>query len=124
MELREHTDPPELSEDLDLLHALLDSLKDSVCFVDTTHTIRYMNAPSAELYKKFGGMKLLGTSLLDCHNEQQQEQIREVFAALQAGEEERLITDDAEHRIFMRAVRDRQGRLIGYTERYEPPAAR
>ena len=43
----------------------------------------------------------------------------EVLAALQAGEEERLILDDERKRIYMRAVRDEAGEVIGYYERYE-----
>jgi hypothetical protein len=47
----------------------------------------------------------------------------EILAAMQQdGLEEQLITDDEEHRIFMRAVRDPQGRVLGYYERYEPPS--
>lgn len=48
----------------------------------------------------------------------------EILAAMQAGEDERLITDDEEHRIYMRAVRDAEGCLLGYYERHEPPARR
>ena len=102
-----------------LLAAFLDSLKDPFVFVDDTHVIRYLNAAAIAHHE--GGAELLGTSIFDCHNERSGEVIREVFAALQAGEEERLITDDAERRIFMRAVRAPDGRLLGYTERYEPP---
>ncbi len=32
-----------------------------------------------------------------------------------------MITDDEKHRIYMRAVRNEQGELLGYYERYEPP---
>jgi hypothetical protein len=46
----------------------------------------------------------------------------DILAAMHAGEEERLITDNEEHRIYMRAVRDQDGRVLGYYERYEPPA--
>jgi hypothetical protein len=38
---------------------------------------------------------------------------------MHAGEEERLITDNKKHRIYMRAVRDQDGRVLGYYERYE-----
>ncbi len=41
---------------------------------------------------------------------------------MRAGEDERLITDNEKQRIFMRAVRDPNGTLLGYYERYEPPA--
>ncbi|MFH1864627.1 MAG: hypothetical protein ABIK85_01965 [Candidatus Eisenbacteria bacterium] len=47
----------------------------------------------------------------------------EVLAALQAGEEERIILTGDEKRIYMRAVRDESGELVGYYERYERGAA-
>ncbi len=108
--------------DVALLATLLDSLKDEFLFADTDHTIRYMNKAAVAHYKD--GAALLGRSLLACHNADSQRQIIEILAAFQAGEEERLITDDEKHRIFMRAVRDPAGRLLGYYERYEPPGVK
>ena len=108
--------------DAAFLTALLDSLKDPFLFVDPGHTVRYMNKAAVAHYRE--GAALLGRSLLDCHNADSQRQIVEILAALEAGEEERLITDNAKHRIFMRAVRDPAGRLLGYYERYEPPTAK
>ncbi len=43
---------------------------------------------------------------------------------MHTSEDERLITDDEKHRIFMRAVRNDDGDVLGYYERYEPPALR
>ncbi len=40
---------------------------------------------------------------------------------MRTGLEERLITDNEKHRIYMRAVRDENGQVLGYYERYEPP---
>lgn len=100
--------------------ALLDSMKDPVLAADTHHVIRYMNKAAIAHYQE--GAALLGRSLMDCHNADSQRQIREVLVALRAGEDERLITDNEQHRIFMRAVRDSAGNLLGYYERYEPPA--
>jgi len=106
--------------DAALMAAILDSLKDPLLFADTDHVIRYMNKAAIAYYE--GGASLIGRSLLDCHNEQSQQQIIEILAAMQAGEEEeRLITDNEEHRIYMRAVRDADGQVLGYYERYEPP---
>jgi DUF438 domain-containing protein len=102
-----------------LLSAFLDSLKDPFLFADTDHVIRHMNKAALRHYEK--GAALLGTSLFDCHNETSNAIIKEIFTAMQAGEEERLITDNEKHRIYMRAVRDEEGRLLGYYERYEPP---
>ena len=100
--------------------AILDSLKDPLLFADTEHTIRYMNKAAVTYYSE--GASLLGRSLLDCHNAQSQREIAEILAAFQSGdEEERLITDDEKHRIYMRAVRGTDGQVLGYYERYEPP---
>jgi PAS domain-containing protein len=105
--------------DATLMAAILDSLKDPVLFADTEHIIGYMNKAASDYYSE--GENLIGRSLLDCHNEQSQQQIIEILAAMQAGEEERLITDNEEHRIYMRAVRGADGQVLGYYERYEPP---
>ena len=107
--------------DAAFLATLLDSLKDPFLFVDTGHVIRYMNKAAVGHYKE--GATLLGRSIFACHNAASQGQMVEIVAAFQAGEEERLITDNAKHRIFMRAVRDPAGQLLGYYERYEPPTA-
>ena len=106
--------------DATLMAAILDSLKDPVLFADTEHIIRYMNRAAVAHYDE--GESLLGRSLLDCHNEKSQQQMIEILAAMQVGEEERLITDDEENRIYMRAVRGADGQVLGYYERYEPPA--
>ena len=101
-----------------LMAAILDSLKDPLLFADTEHIIRYMNKAAIANYSE--GEGLIGRSLLDCHNEQSQQKIIEVLAAMQAGEEERLLTDNEKHRIYMRAVRGTDGQVLGYYERYEP----
>jgi DUF438 domain-containing protein len=110
--------------DATTMAAILDSLKDPVLFADTGHVIRYMNQAAIAYYEE--GESLLGTPLLDCHNERSQRMIVEILAAMQAGEvkEEQLITDNEEHRIYMRAVRDAEGQVIGYYERYAPPQSR
>jgi len=99
--------------------ALLDSLKDPLLLADTDHVVRYMNKAAIAYYTE--GEALLGTSLLDCHNERSQQTMVEILAEMQQGLEERLITDNEKHRIYMRAVRDPQGQVLGYYERYEPP---
>jgi PAS domain S-box-containing protein len=102
-----------------LLTAILDSLRDPILVADRDHVTRYMNRAATAHYSQ--GAALIGRSLLECHNERSQAVMREVLAALEAGEEERLITDNEKHRIYMRAVRGADGRLLGYYERYEPP---
>ena len=107
--------------DATLLAHVLDSFTDPVLVADAEHTVVYMNSAAVDHYT--GGEALMGTSLLDCHNERSQEMMIEILAALQSGEEERLISDDEKRRIYMRAVRDEAGEFVGYYERYEWKAA-
>ncbi len=106
--------------DAPFLAAVLDSLKDPILVADPQHITRYMNKAAIAYYEE--GANLIGRSLLDCHNEQSQQMMIDILAAMQAdGLEEQLITDDEKHRIYMRAVRDADGQVVGYYERYEPP---
>jgi nitrogen-specific signal transduction histidine kinase len=105
--------------DSKLMADILDSLKNPLLFANTGHTVLYMNNAATVHYKE--GRSLMGTSLLDCHNETSQRLMKEILIAMQNGEDERLITDNEEHRIYMRAVRNSDGELLGYYERYEPP---
>lgn len=106
--------------DTSKLSAILDSVDDPILFADTEHVIRYMNRAAVEHYDE--GASLIGRSLMDCHNAASQAVIHETLEALRAGEDERLITDSEKHRIYMRAVRDGSGAVIGYYERYAPPS--
>jgi DUF438 domain-containing protein len=100
------------------LSAMLDSLKDPFLFVDNDHVIRFMNHAAVAHYDE--GASLLGQSIMDCHNEESQQMMHDIFAEMQSSDlDERLITDDDRRRIYMRAVRDDEGHLLGYYERYE-----
>ena len=107
---------------LELLNLIFDSWNDSVVFVDTNHIIRYLNAPARVHYAKWGNV--LGKSIFECHNANSCQMIRNCFERLQNGELEILFADNPKHRVYMRAVRDKQGKLIGYYERYEPPVVK
>jgi nitrogen-specific signal transduction histidine kinase len=106
----------------DLQTAILNSLKNPVLVGDLNHTVIYMNR-AAELHYS-DGLALMGSSLLDCHNEASQQMMIGILAAMHDGLEEQLITDNEKYRIYMRAVRDSEGNLLGYYERYEPPKER
>ncbi len=106
--------------DARFLRSIIDSIPEEVLVADLEHTIVFMNRAAVSHYSK--GEELLGTNLLDCHNAQSNKVILEVLDALRAGEEERLITTNRKHRVFMRAIRDADGTLVGYYERYAPPA--
>lgn len=97
--------------------AILDSLPEPILVADTDHVIRYMNQAAIAYYK--GGETLLNRSLLDCHNPRSQEIILQVLEELRSGAEERFIYENERYRVYMRAVRSAEGRLLGYYERYE-----
>ncbi|HSR34562.1 MAG TPA: PAS domain-containing protein [Anaerolineae bacterium] len=105
--------------DAKLMAAILDSLKDPILVADTGHMTLYMNKAAKAYYEE--GEALIGRSLLDCHNERSQQMMIEILAEMHKGLEERLITDNEKHRIYMRVVRDPEGKVLGYYERYEPP---
>ena len=100
---------------------LLDSMKNPVLVADTKHIVIYMNKAAINHYEE--GDDLMGSNLLLCHNEESQKMMLDIFTEMQNGLEEKIITDNEKHRIYMRAVRDEKGKLIGYFERYEPPKA-
>jgi len=103
--------PEEIFEDL------LNSFKDAIVFVDTSHTIFFMNSAAKQQYKK--GEALVGTSIFDCHNKVSNEKIFEIFEKMEKnGITEECITDEKNKRIYMRAVRRQDGTLLGYYERY------
>ena len=102
-----------------LLERIFDSWNKPVVFVDSDHVIRYMNRPARRTYARWGDV--IGKSLFHCHNETSCRKIREAWEEILAGAREVLITDSAKHRVYMRAVRDEEGALIGYYERYDPP---
>jgi DUF438 domain-containing protein len=102
-----------------ILSLILDNWNKSVVFVDSNHIIQYMNLHAKKQYSKWGDV--IGKSIFDCHNENSRKIINDVFLQLKKGSEEVLFTDNEKHRVYMRSVRDEEGNLLGYYERYEPP---
>ncbi len=105
-----------------LLDAFVNSIPDPVAITDTDHTVLYFNRAALELFK--GGEPPVGRSLFACHNRQSRRKIEAVLERLKNGEDEVRITtrqgEDPENRqhTFMRAIRNDDGELIGYYERY------
>lgn len=99
--------------------SILNSIREPVLVADINHIVQYMNEAAINHYED--GKKLLGSNLLLCHNEDSQKMMIDILTKMQNGLDEELITDNEKYRIFMRAVRDENGRLVGYFERYEPP---
>lgn len=87
------------------------------------HEIIYMNPAAADRYKKSGGAALVGSSLLDCHNEKSNELIHKILAWLQESTDHNIVYtfyNEKENKdVYMVALRDEQDALIGYYEKHE-----
>ncbi len=94
-----------------------------VVICNMEHEIIYMNPSAAKKYAGRGGAGLIGRSLLDCHNEKSGELIRKVAAWFGESEEHNSIYtfyNEKENRdVYMIALRDASGALIGYYEKHE-----
>lgn len=97
--------------DSQFMNDLLDSLKNPILFVDTNHVVRYANKAARDFYSGLDG--LIVKSLFDRHNFQSQKKIQEVLPRLMDGLDEELIIDNEKRRLYMRAVRNEQGHLLG-----------
>lgn len=82
------------------------------------HTVLYVNPAGVAFYT--GGAELVGTSLLDCHEEEaSRASLAAIVAEMRDGLDERLTAETEDRRVFMVAVRSEDGSLLGYRERYE-----
>lgn len=90
---------------------------------DTDHKIVYMNPAACERYHYAGGEALLGKSLLSCHPKQAVDRINQVldwFCADPANNRVHTFYNAKENKdVYMIALRDRVGNLIGYYEKHE-----
>ncbi len=94
-----------------------------VVICDRSHTIVYMNPAAVAHYERQGGASLVGQSLMDCHTPRSREAIERVVAWFAAcRENNRIYTyrNDTENKdVYMIALRDTDGTLIGYYEKHE-----
>jgi PAS domain S-box-containing protein len=101
--------------------AILDSIESPIVFVDNDHIIRYLNkAAKVRYYEKRGHADLIGKSLFDCHKPESKEYIVRLHERLLAGETTIFLKVNKDReRVTVVAVRNTDGRLLGYYERFE-----
>ncbi len=101
--------------------SVIDQDRAAVVICDLTHTIIYMNPAAKERYKKHGD--LLGKSLPDCHNERSNEMIKRVVEWFAEDKSHNLVYtfhNEKENKdVYMTALRNDIGELIGYYEKHE-----
>lgn len=103
--------------------SIIDADRQAVVICDLNHTIIYMNPSAITRYAKRGGEKLIGKSLLNCHNKKSGEIINKVISWFNKSTENNIIYtfyNDKENKdVYMVALRDENGSLIGYYEKHE-----
>ena len=81
-----------------------------------------MNPAAILNYKKWGGDKLIGRSLLGCHNPKSGEKIQQVLDWFAADESHNIVYTSHNEKqnkdVYMVALRE-DGKLIGYYEKHE-----
>jgi DUF438 domain-containing protein len=100
---------------------ILDAIPYPILFVDTSHTIQFLNKKAQyHYYQERGYRDLVGKSLFDCHSELSREKIIPIVEKLKNhGQEVFLTVNVRNERVYVTPVRDEEGELVGYFERFE-----
>lgn len=108
---------------LKIYKAVLDADRAAVVLCTLDHKIVYMNKTACERYAKWGGKELLGKSLMNCHNERSREMIVKVLDWFAKSKDNNIVytfKNVKENKdVYMVALRDDDGELIGYYEKHE-----
>jgi hypothetical protein len=81
-----------------------------------------MNPSAINHYAKYGGEKLIGQSIMDCHNEESRAKMRQVVEWFAKSEDNNIVytfhNEKQNKDGYIVALRS-QGKLIGYYEKHE-----
>lgn len=108
--------------DISFYKSIIDQDRSAIVICNPEHEIIYMNPAAVTAYAKRGGERLLGQSLLDCHNEESVAKIKRVVAWFAQSEDHNIVytfyNEKQNKDVYMVALRD-EGKLIGYYEKHE-----
>lgn len=114
--------PAESSMFPEYMRGIIDTEPGDVVICDTNHTILYMNKAAEEHNARWGGKKLIGRSVLNCHRPETKEKMARILewfrADISHNEIHTAYNAEMNYDIFMTAIRDENQRLIGYYERH------
>lgn len=112
----------ESGRDMMFFKSVIDQDRSAVVICSLDHEIIYMNPAAVRNYEKWGGDKLIGQSLLNCHNSASGEKIKQVVEWFAASKEHNLIytfhNQKQNKDVYMVALRDGD-KLVGYYEKHE-----
>lgn len=103
--------------------SVIDADEAPVVICDLSHTVVYMNPTAVKRYEKRGGAALIGRSLMGCHNADSKDKIERVIAWFKkdpANNKVYTFLNEKENKdVYMIALRNDGGELIGYYEKHE-----
>lgn len=103
--------------------SIIDQDRCAVVICNLQHEILYMNPSAKARYAKSGGAQLVGKSLMGCHNEKSCEKIEKVIHWFEKDADNNIVytfRNEKENKdVYMVALRDDDGKLIGYYEKHE-----
>lgn len=106
-----------------MFKSIIDMDRAAVVICDLNHVIVYMNPAAVKNYENRGGAKLVGMSLLNCHNQDSKDKIEKVIAWFKESTVNNMIhtfyNEKQNKDGYMVALRDENNRLIGYYEKHE-----
>ena len=99
--------------------SVIDADKAPVVICDLEHTVVYMNPSAVARYKA----DIMGKSIKSCHNSDSNEKIDRVVAWFKKSKENNTVYISHKEKdnrdVYMVALRDENGELIGYYEKHE-----
>lgn len=102
-----------------LFKSVIDQDTAPVVICDINHTVVYMNPAAVSYYH----VDITNKNIKDCHNAESNEKIDRVVAWFaESGDNNIIYTSRNDKRnkdVYMVALRDESGRLIGYYEKHE-----
>lgn len=102
--------------------SIVDQDRVSIVICNLKHEIIYMNPAAIANYAKRGGEKLVGRSLLECHNPESRARIQQVVDWFAADESHNIVytfhNEKQNKDVYMVPLRE-DGKLIGYYEKHE-----
>ena len=103
--------------------SIIDMDRCAVVICNLRHEIIYMNPAAQQRYAKHGGNELVGKSIFDCHNAESAEKIERTVSWFSESTDNNIIYtyhNEKENKdVYMVALRDDDGKLIGYYEKHE-----
>lgn len=105
--------------------SIIDADNQPVVICNLENEIIYMNPVAVKRYEKWGGAYLVGRNIFDCHNPQSVRKMQEVVEWFRKDKNNNVVytfhntKGDNDYDVYMIALRDENGELMGYYEKHE-----